>query len=138
MAARRISVDTLEALLRLHRQAMPAREVARRLALGPNTERRYRLALGAAGLLDGSPDELPDAASIEAAIEAQLPRRRGPQQRSSIEAWSGRVAGLLAEGLGPCAIHVRLRGEDAAFAGTLSAVKRLCRRVRPLASAATQ
>ena len=130
MTARRVPIDKLEVMVRLHRLATPAREIARQLAMGPNTERRYRLALRTAGLLDGPSDALPSAASLAEAVDAHVPKRRAPQQISSIEAWSARIAALLAEGLGPRAIHLRMRREEETFHGSLSAVKRLCRRLR--------
>ena len=54
MSMRRVDMDRLQELVRLHRMGTGAREVARLLRMGPNTERDYRAALRAAGLLDGS------------------------------------------------------------------------------------
>jgi len=49
----------LQDLVRLHRLKTGARETARLLGMGPNTERQYREAIAAAGLLDGAPETLP-------------------------------------------------------------------------------
>jgi hypothetical protein len=45
----------LQELVRLHRMGTGAREVARLLAMSPNTERVYREALQKAELLAGDP-----------------------------------------------------------------------------------
>lgn len=45
MSTRRIGMDRLQELVRLHRMGTGAREVARLLRMGPNTERDYRDAL---------------------------------------------------------------------------------------------
>jgi transposase-like protein len=128
-AKSRLSGAALQELVRMHREGMPVREVARRLGLGPNTERRYRTALAAEGLLEGASSDVPDASALAAAVRRRLPRRRTPQQTSSIAIHAERVAELMAEGLGPGAIHRRLALEVAGFSGTLSAVKRLCLRL---------
>ena len=72
MCTRRVDMDRLQELVRLHRMDPGAREVARLLRMGPNTERDYRLALAAAGLLDGSLDELPDLEVLKAAVQQHL------------------------------------------------------------------
>ena len=120
----------LQELVRLHRMGVGAREVARQLKMGPNTERQYRLALARAGLLAGPADELPDATTLKAAVLKHVPRKPSPQQQSSIEAWRPRIEQLLDAGLGPKAIVDRLRLDEAAFAGKLGAVKRMVARIR--------
>lgn len=45
------------------------------LRISPNTERRYRLAFEAAGLLAGEPDELPALEVLKAAVAAHVPMR---------------------------------------------------------------
>lgn len=45
----------LQELVRLHRMGLPARQIAKELGMGPNTERRYRQILADAGLLAVSP-----------------------------------------------------------------------------------
>jgi transposase len=107
------------------------RDVARLLRMSPNTEREYRAALKAAGLLEGSPDELPELAKLRAAVES----RKGPvsppaQEISSIAPWSDCVATLMEKGLTAKPIYDRLRLEEESFEGTYWAVKRMCRSLR--------
>ena len=56
---RRVDMDRLQELVRLHRMGSGGREVARLLGMSPNTERMYRIALEAAGLLAGPIADLP-------------------------------------------------------------------------------
>lgn len=130
MSRERIDMDRLRELVRLHRMGTPAREVARLLAMSPNTERVYRAALTAFGLLAGSPEDVPELDVLKAAVEEHRPPKLPGQQRSSLEAWTARVTALRKSGLGPRAIYDRLRLEDPAFVesrASYSAVKRLCR-----------
>ena len=69
MCMRRVDMDRLQELVRLHRMGTGAREVARLLAMSPNTERTYRTALAAEGLLDGSAEELPALDILKEAAE---------------------------------------------------------------------
>jgi transposase len=126
-------MDRLQELVRLHRMGSGGREVARLLGMSPNTERAYRLALEAAGLLAGPIADLPTLERLKAAIEDRLPRKAPAQQTSSLEAWLARIEELWKQGLGPRAIYDRLRLEDAQFReirATLSAVKRVCVRLK--------
>ena len=121
----------LEELVRLHRLGTPVREVSRLLRMSPRTERRYREALEAAGLLLGRPDELPGVTELKAAVLAARPSASLPaQQVSKIEAWRPTIERLQEKGLRPRAIYDRLRLEDASFPGTYPQVKRLWRAVR--------
>ena len=122
----------LEELVRLHRLKTGAREVARLLSMGPNTERQYRQALIAEGLLAGATDALPPLDVLRAAVEKHLPPPGvPPQQQSGIEEWLPRIEALWKKGVGPRAIWERLRVEEAAtFGGTYPQVKRLCRAIR--------
>ncbi|MGH7341595.1 MAG: IS21 family transposase, partial [Candidatus Rokuibacteriota bacterium] len=119
----------LQELVRLHRQGLGAREVARVLAMSPNTERQYRQVLRLAGLLEGDLDVLPDLAVLRQAVEERLPSKATPQQVSSIEAWAGRVVEMAERGARPKAIWDVLRLEDG-FLGSLDAVKRIWKRWR--------
>ena len=125
-------MDRLRELVRLHRMGTGAREVSRLLGVSPMTERRYRHAIDAAGLLSGSPDEVPELEVLKTAVEAHRPRRLPPQQLSSLEPWRPRIEALRADGLGPRAIFDRLRLEDADFAqsASYSSLKRLDRALR--------
>jgi hypothetical protein len=51
---RRTDMDRLAELVRLHRLGTGARETARLLGMGPNTERQYREAIDAPGCLPGT------------------------------------------------------------------------------------
>jgi transposase len=115
----------LQELIRLHRMGRGARDVARLLGMGPNTERQYREAIQAAGLLAGAADAIPELEALKAAVHAHAPPKPAPQQESSIATWRPRVEKLMASGLSPTAIRDRLRLEDAEFTGSRSAVQRL-------------
>ena len=127
----RVGMHRLQELVRLHRQGMGAREVARLLGMSPNTERAYRSALRLAGLLQGDPElDLPELGVLREAVLAQLPPRTPPQQISSIETLAARVYEMAERGAKPKAIFDKLVMDDAAFKGSLSAVKRLWKRWR--------
>jgi len=120
----------LQELVRLHRLDVEVRTIARLLKMSPNTERDYRRALEAAGLLAGSPEELPELAVLEAAVIQHRGAAQQPAQNvSSVEPWRGEVEVMLDRGAGPRAIYDALR-LDQEFTGSLSAVKRLCVRLR--------
>ena len=130
MVAVRLHMDRLQELVRLHRIGNKGRTVARLLRMSPNTEQRYRKALLRAGLLLGEVQALPELTTLKAAVAEQIEFRPAQQEVSSIAAWSDRVEALLEKGAGPQAIFDCLKLEDDKFKGSLSAVKRLCRRLR--------
>ena len=120
MSRARVEMDRLQELVRLHRMGTKAREVARLLGMGPNTERLYREALEAAGLLSGLVDDLPELEVLKAAVEAHAPPKPKPQQTSSIEAWTEQVKAWMRNGLKARAIFDRLRLKQApTFTGTI-------------------
>lgn len=123
-------MDRLLELVRLHRLGTNAREVARLLRMSPNTERRYRLQLREAELLEGPADTLPSREALRAACAIAGPRDAPEHEQSSVEAWGERIGELWKAGAGPQAIHDRLRLEASDFDGSLSAVKRYCLRLR--------
>ncbi len=126
-------MERLQELVRLHRMGTGAREVAQLVQMSPNTERQYRLALMAAGLLEGAVDALPELDVLMRAALTHLPNRTGPQQVSSLQPWLDIIVGLHGKGLGPRGIYDRLQLENEEFRsskGTLSAVKRVCVRLR--------
>ena len=63
----------LQEFVRLHRQGRSSRELAHLLRMSRKTIRRYSKGLEKAGLLDGSPGELPDVAALAAAVRELLP-----------------------------------------------------------------
>jgi transposase len=117
----------LQELVRLHRMGTGNHAAAKMLSMSPNTERVYRVALMAAGLWDGHVDPLPALDELRRAVGAQLPAKEAPQQqRSSVESYRAMIEPLALRGVGPQAIHDRLRQEHAEFRGSISAVKRIC------------
>ena len=115
----RTQMDQLQELVRLHRMGTGCREVARLLAISPNTERQYREILAAEGLLSGSADALPELSKLKAAVVKHMGDKRSPQQTSSVESWSEVVHAMLAKSATPKAIYDCLRLEHSEFAGSL-------------------
>lgn len=130
MSRNAIEMHRLQELVRLHRMGTGKREMARLLGVSPNTERQYREALAASGLLDGAVSELPELATLQAAVRARLPPKRAAQQVSSIAAWTAAIATMVKREAQPQAIYDCLRLEHAEFRGSLSAVKRLVARLK--------
>ncbi len=135
MAAGRMQMDRLQEMVRLHRMGTGFREMARLLRMSPNTERKYRQALTAAGMLDGPVDELPELQTLkEVVIKALPPPKIPPHQLSSIESWRPKIEKMLEKGLGPKVLWQRLieetKNEATPFEGTYPQVKRLCRAIR--------
>jgi len=126
----RIDMHRLVELVRLHRLGCGAREVARLLKMGPNTERKYRKALDGAGLLAGEAESLPPMDQLKQAVLQALPVKTPKQHVSSLERWRQAIEGMVDKGSSPTAIYDRLRLEEKDFAGSLSAVKRLCLQLR--------
>lgn len=130
MSADRIDMHRLQELLRLHRMGTGHREVARLLAMSPNTERAYRHALEKAGLLAGDPTEVPDLEILQSVVREYHPPRVAPQQLSTVDAWLTSIRTMWQRGSHPQAIYDRLRLDDPDFTGSLSAVKRVCLRLK--------
>ena len=132
MARPRVEAHRLQELVRLRRAGASARQVVRLLSMSPKTERRYRAALGQAGMLEGEPEELPTLDEIAGVIRQALPSPGG--KRSTVEPWRSEVEALMDKGLGAQAIHDRLRldtrGSARPFRVSYSAVKRFVRRVK--------
>jgi transposase len=119
-------MDQLVELVRLHRMGSGAREVARLLGVSPNTERAWRAALAEAGLLEGEPSALPEAAALRAALPQRVPK----QQVSNVEEHREAIEDLRKRGAEPRAIFDRLRLEKSEdFQGSYWSVKRFCRRL---------
>ncbi|WP_253894814.1 hypothetical protein [Corallococcus exercitus] len=68
MSNRRVEMDRLQELVRLHRLGTPARQVARVLRMGVDVERNYRRVLEAAGLLRGDAQVLPELEVLKTAV----------------------------------------------------------------------
>ena len=121
----------LQELVRLHRLGTRVREVARLLKMSPNTERAYRVALQAGGVLEGSPTELPELEELKRVVETHRPSAPAPKhEQSSLEAWKEPIQALMNKGLRGRTIYDRLRLENPDFKGSYWAVKRMYRRLR--------
>lgn len=129
MARGRLTMDRLQELVRLHRLEVGARERARLLGMSPNTERRYRDAVQKAGLLEGSPNELPELDVLKSAVRLSMPSRIPEQQVSKLEEWRTQIQALMDAGLRAKEIRRRLK-ESTDFDGTYSQVKRFVRALR--------
>ncbi len=130
MSARRKNMHELQELVRYHRLGRGPREVSRLLQMSPNTERKYRLAIGEAGLLGGSPEEIASLEDLREAIKKSFPPGTF-RQRSTVEGYKSEIAEKLADGCGAQAIYdfFRTKYEDE-FTGSLSAIKRMCKRIK--------
>jgi transposase len=130
MSMRRVDMDRLQELVRLHRMGTGAREVARILSVSPTTERTYRTALDAEGLLAGPADEVPLLEVLRAAVEKRLPAATPPQQVSSVDLLRDRIVELAERGLRPQAIFDRLRLEDPTVTASYYSVRAAWRKWR--------
>lgn len=134
-AARRIEMERLQELVRLHRMKTKVKEVARLLKMSPNTERNYREALIAAELLHGDVNDLPELSILKEAVLRAMPPPKIPQhEQSAIEPWRDRLEKLMSRGLGPKVIRERLieqtKKEGILFDGTYPQVKRMYRSIK--------
>lgn len=132
MGFRRLTMDRLQDLVRLHRRGVAVRRIARTLRMGRNTVTDYSEALLAAGLLEGDPEELPEPSDLRAAVEKHKGQPKLPrQQQSSLKRWLPIIDAKSEDGVGPTAIYdfLRLEHKDD-FRGSLSAVKRRCAQLR--------
>lgn len=120
----------LQELVRLHRLGVTERGAAKELRIGRNTAKEYRRAIAAAGLLEGSAEDLPELETLRAVVTAALPSKAAPQQLSTLETWQPEIEALLEKRLGPQAIYDRLRLERPDFRGSLGSLKRLVQRIR--------
>ena len=130
MGSKRIGMHRLQEAVRLHRLGRSQRAIAGQLRIGRNTLRQYFEAISKGGHLEGEPDELPAADVLRVLIEEHVPSKEAPQQTSSVEKWKDEIDRLRRKkGAGPTSIHDYLRLHDPEYDGTLSAIKRMCRRL---------
>ena len=121
----------LQELVRLHRLGIGPKQVARLLKMSPTTERSYRVALVAAGLLEGGVDDLPRPEALREAVQTLRPEGGRPKhETSSLEKWRPQIETLFGKGLGPKAIYDRLRLQESEFDGSYASMKRMCRALR--------
>lgn len=115
----------LQELVRLGRMNVGVRKRARLLRMSTRTERKYRLAIEEAGLWEGPVDALPELSELRAVIDAAYPPSRVGTRTSTAEPWRSAVESALRDGVGPQALHDRLRREGAESLCSLSALKRM-------------
>ncbi len=130
MGRQRTDMHRLQELVRLVRLGCGARQVARLLSMGRDTIRAYAGALGKAGLLEGPADQLPAQDLLAAAVREHVGAPAlPPQQRSKVEPHREEIDRQRRKGAKPTAIHDWLRLNVVGYSGSVSAVKRLCRRL---------
>jgi len=129
MGARRTDMHRLQEVIRLHRLGASSRRLAKQLSMGRDTIRSYLDVLSKAALLDGPADELPALDRLRALVLEQSDASDPPPQPSSVESFKEEIVRLRAKGAGPTSIHDHLRLNQSDFAGSLSAIKRLCLRL---------
>lgn len=120
----------LQELVRLHRQGVRPRAVCRLLKMSPKTERKYRSAIAAAGLLEGDEHDLPAMDVLRAAVEAAHPVPAPRPVASTTEAWDDALRALFDKGVRPKAAWDKLRRTDPSFDASYDAVKRRYRRLK--------
>jgi hypothetical protein len=121
----------IQEVVRLHRLGQSQRAMAQQLRMGRETIRIYEGKLREVGLLDGSAHELPESAVLKRVIgEGERPDEETAQTPSSVQEWRPKISELHDKGCGPTAIHDHLRLHEPDDSGSLSAVKRMCRRLK--------
>lgn len=129
MAARRTDVHQYQELVRLHRLGESQRRIARAIRMSRKTVGRALEVFLGAGLLEGDPSALPKPADLRQAMETAYPSKPAPQQTSSVETWRDDIERLWKKKAQPTAIHTWLGLNRETYAGSLSAVKRMCLRL---------
>lgn len=137
MSARRTEMYRIQELVRLHRLGQSQRAIAQQLRMGRDTIRDCQEKLREAGLLDGPADELPESAVLKEVVGVDPGEETG-QVPSSVERWKPKVETLREKGCGPTAIHDHLRLHEPDYRGSLSAIKRMCCRLRAEAGPSEQ
>ncbi|MCA9319758.1 MAG: IS21 family transposase [Planctomycetes bacterium] len=120
----------LQEMIRLHRLGRSTRGMARQLRMGRDTIRLYAAAFAKAGVLEGSPDDLPDGEALHQIVSGLAEPTTPKETASSIDRWRSAIETKMKQGAGPTAIHDYLRVHDTDYDGSLSAVKRLVARIR--------
>ena len=108
----------------LHRLGHSLRRIAELLQTGRVTLRKYLGPIAAAGLLDGSPDELPTASALRQALVGLEARPAPTHERSSLEPWRDLIVAKRAAGASPKSVHDYLRRTDPDYVASVSAMKR--------------
>ena len=129
MSGKRVEIHVLQDLVRLHRMGVGKRAVARMLGMSPNTERPYREAFEAAGLLEGAADALPSLEELRQAVLTFAPPKTPAQQVSTAEKWGAQIEDLFLKGKQAKAIFDHLKLTEGDFDVSSSAVRRYVRRL---------
>ncbi len=130
MTAKRTDMHRLQELVRLHRLDTGAREVARLLGLSPNTERRYREALTAAGVLAGSVEAIPALEELKAAVLRHAPPAVPHQAAIESGVLPGANCGAACRRAGSYGDLRPAQERGLEFRGSIGAVKRLVARLQ--------
>lgn len=120
-------------VVRLHREGTSARKIARLMRMGRDTIRGYLSKLAEADLLEGAAEDLPDAGVIAEAIglaNACQDTNCEESVNSTADRWRASILAFVKKGVGPTAIHDHLRLHDPDYTASLSAVKRMCLRLK--------
>lgn len=121
MSAHRTDMHRIQELIRLHRQGVGSRQIARQLEMGRGTIRQYVRRIRARACWLGRPRTSPTwmpYGSSRALLRPEF------DSASSVEAFGQVIRDLSNRGVGMTAIHDRLRLEHAEYQGSLSAVNR--------------
>jgi len=130
MSAKRTEMHRLQELIRLRRMGQSQRAISGQIRMGRPTIRRYLKALEEGGVQLDSDEDLPAPAVLRAIVEKHLPAKEAPQQVSSVRSWESDIERLWKTGAGPTSIYDHLRLHVGEFSGSLSSVKRCCRRYK--------
>ena len=130
MSAKRTDMHRLQELLRLHRMGTPVRTITRTLRMSPKTERKYRLILQDAGLLEGDPDDIPELDVIKGIIHKAMPPSPPKQEVSTAAPYREQISRMMDQGARPKAIFDYLKLHVEGFDVSYQAIKRLCRSIR--------
>lgn len=125
----------IQELVRLIRMGEQPRSVRRLLKMSSKTEVKYRKAIENAGLLAGSPDDLPPLAALRAALLERHPLPSPRVVDTSLAPWADRISAALMSPSPPGlkALWDKLRRDDPNFTASYSAMRRFAARLRKAA-----
>jgi transposase len=119
----------LQEVIRLYRLGKSARRIARHLSMGRATVREYLEVLSESGILEDASGALPELDVLAALVRTHGQSKKSEAVTSTVDRWHEEIVRLRAKGAGPTSIHDHLRVNQAEYAGSLSAVKRMCLRL---------
>ena len=123
----------LQELVRLHRMGTGAREASPLLEMSPNTERAYRTGLEPRSCSTARPThcQISTCCGARSSSCCLAATQAEPAARVKDRAVDGtRVTTMVDAGATPTAIYDALRLKEKEFVGSLSWIKRMCRRIR--------